>query len=141
MLTEKKRRAVELLFEHTEGEVAKKLKIGLETLVQWIEELEFREALNGHMKGYQRSTTRLLSRLYLECCRELNVIIHDRDDKSRHKVALDLLKAGGILREGPLEERPEEESVDEIIARLHMEGEQEERARKEAEEEEAEETR
>ena len=138
MLTEKKRRAVELLFEDTEAEVAKKLKISLETLVQWIEELEFREALNGHMKGYQRSTTRLLSRLYLECCRELNAIIHDKEDKTRHRVALDLLKAGGLLREGPLEERPEEESVDEIIARLTMESEQEERARKQAEEEEAE---
>ena len=139
MLTEKKRRAVELLFEHTEGEVAKRLKTSLDTLVSWIEELEFREAVNGHMKGYQRSTTRLLSRLYLECCRELSVIIHDKEDKNRHRVALDLLKAGGILREGPLEERPEEESVDEIIARLHMEGEQEERAKKEAEQEMSEE--
>ena len=138
MLTEKKRRAVELLFEDTEAEVAKKLKISLETLVQWIEELEFREALNGQIKGYQRSTTRLLSRLYLECCRELSVIIHDKEDKNRHRVAVDLLKAGGILREGPLEERPEEESVDEIIARLTWESEQEERARKRAEEEEAE---
>ena len=136
MLSEKKRRAVELLFEDTEGEVAKKLKVSLETLVQWIEELEFREALNGQMKGHKRSTTRMLSLLYMECIRELGRIIHDKEDKTRHKVALDLLKAGGLLREGPLEERPEEESVDEIIARLHMEGEQEERARQRAEAEE-----
>ena len=47
MLSEKKKRAVELLFEDTEGEVAKKLKVSLETLAHWIEELEFREALNG----------------------------------------------------------------------------------------------
>lgn len=139
MLSEKKRRAAELLFEDTETEVAKKVKVSLDTLVHWIEELEFREMLNGQMKGYQRATNRLLSRLYVECCRELNHIIHDREDKSRHKVALDLLKAGGILREGPLEERPEEESVDEIIARLSMEGEERERVKKQAEAEEKEE--
>ena len=139
MLSEKKRRAVDLLFEQTEGEVAKKLKVSLETLVHWIEELEFREAVNGQMKGHKRSTTRMLSLLYMECCRELSRIIHDKEDKTRHKVALDLLKAGGIFGDGPLEERPEEESVDEIIARLTMESEQEERAKKQAEEEENEE--
>lgn len=102
MLNERKRKAVELLFEDTEAEVAKKLKIGLETLAHWIEELEFREALNLHMKGYQRTTARMLTLLYLECCRELREIVHDKDDKSRYKVAVDILKAGGVLKDGPL---------------------------------------
>ena len=104
MLSEKKRRAVDLLFEHTEGEVAKKLKVSLETLAQWIEEMEFREALNFQMKGYQRTTSRMLALLYLECCRELRAIIHDKEDKNRHRVAVDLLKAGGVLKEGELSE-------------------------------------
>ena len=122
MLSEKKRHAVELLFEETEGEVAKKLKVSLETLVHWIEELEFRDAINGQMKGYQRSTTRMLSLLYLECCRELGRIIHDKEDKTRHKVALDLLKAGGILREGPLIEG-DDDPVADMLRRMEEEDE------------------
>ena len=125
MLSEKKRRAVDLLFEDTEGEVAKKLRVSLETLVHWIEELEFRDAINGQMKGYQRSTTRLLSLLYLECCRELGRIIHDKEDKNRHKVALDLLKAGGILREGPLVEG-DDDPIGDLVRRLEEEDEVEE---------------
>lgn len=104
VLSDKKRKAVELLFESTEGEVAKKLKVSLETLAHWIEEMEFREALNFQMKGYQRTTTRMLSLLYLEACQELRGIIHDRDDKNRHRVAVDVLKAGGVLKDGTLEE-------------------------------------
>ena len=102
MLSEKKRKAVEMLFEDTEAEVARKLKINLETLTQWVEELEFRQAVGLHMKGYQRATGRMLSVLYWLCCRELKAMVQDKEDKSRYKVAVDLLKAGGVLKEGAL---------------------------------------
>jgi hypothetical protein len=116
MLTEKKRRAVELLFECTEAEVARKLRISRRTLESWIGELEFRQAINGQINGNRRATVRMLSLLYLDSCRELSAIVHDKDDKTRHRVAVDILRASGLLKEGPEEE--DGDGIEELLARL-----------------------
>ena len=124
MLTEKKRRAVEMLFESTEGEVATRLRISRQTLEHWIEELEFRQSIYGTMKGYRRATARMLSLLYLDACRELSAIIHDKEDKTRHRVAVDILKASGMLREDPLESE-DYDPIGDLVERLSQEDESE----------------
>ena len=117
MLSEKKRRAVELLFEGTEAEAAVKLRVSRQTLEEWMEEREFQQAIRRHATANRRATSRMLSSLYLEACRELNVVIHERDDRNRHRAMVDILKAGGLLKEGPVEEE-EIETVDEVLARF-----------------------
>jgi hypothetical protein len=117
MLTEKKRRAVELLFEGTEAEAAVKLRISRQTLEEWMEDREFRQAIRRYSAANRRATSRMLSSLYLEACRELNVVIHERDDRNRHRAMVDILKAGGLLKDGPVEEE-EYETVDEMLERI-----------------------
>jgi hypothetical protein len=125
MLTEKKRRAVELLFEGTEAEAAVKLRVSRQTLEEWMEEREFQQAVSRYARATRRATSRMLSSLYLEACRELNVVIHERDDRNRHKAMVDILKAGGLLKEGPVDEE-EIDTIDEILARYGEESEEEE---------------
>ena len=126
MLTEKKRRAVELLFEGTEAEAAVKLRISRQTLEEWLEEREFRQAIRRYSAANRRATSRMLSSLYLEACRELNVVIHEREDRNRHRAMVDILKAGGLLKEGPVEEDEEPGYVDRLLDRLAEAHEEEE---------------
>jgi len=127
MLSQKKRRAVELLFEGTEAEAAVKLRISRQMLEEWMEDREFQQAVSRHARATRRATSRMLSSLYLEACRELNVVIHERDDRYRHRAMVDILKAGGLLKDGPVEEEDEEPGyVDRLLDRLAEEQEEEE---------------
>lgn len=104
MLTEKKRRAVDMLFEESEAAVAEKLKITRAVLKEWIAEIEFQEALGDEMRANRQSSARLLSRLYLNACKELDQIIHEKEDKNRHRIIVELLKVSGLLKESMLDE-------------------------------------
>ena len=126
MLTEKKRRAVELLFEGTEAEAAVKLRISRQTLEEWMEDREFQQAVSRYARANRRATSRMLSSLYLEACRELNVVIHEREDRNRHRAMVDILKAGGLLKDEPVDEDEEPGYVDRLLDRLAEEQEEEE---------------
>ena len=118
MLAEKKRRAVELLFDFTEAEVAKKLRVGREVLEEWFEDVEFRQAINIELRGCRRSAVRVLAKLYLNATMELNEIIHEKEDRGRYRTIVDILKASGLLKGGVMEEEEEPSYVDRLLHRL-----------------------
>ena len=98
MLNDKKQKAVELLFEFTEAEVAAKLKISRKMLREWMNELEFQQAIGEEIRANRQASVRKLSRLYLDACKEINEIIHEKEDKNRHRVIVDILKVSGLLK-------------------------------------------
>jgi hypothetical protein len=104
MLSTNQIKAVELLFELPCGEIAAKLRIKPETLDAWMQDPEFKQALQDQIKENRQATVRILSRLYLDTCREISTLIHSDDDKNKPKVMLDLLKASGLLKEMGLEQ-------------------------------------
>ena len=104
MLTIKQKRAVKLLFELTDVEVAEKLKIARETVEEWKRSPEFVEAVQQRLKDNRQAAIRILSRLYLDACRELDAILRSDDDKNKHRVIMELLKASGLLKELGIDE-------------------------------------
>lgn len=104
MLSEKKRKAVELLFECLEGDVLTKLRLSKQMLDTWSEDWEFKDAIAAQVKSNRRTAVRLLSKLYLDAVLELREIITEKEDKNRHKVIVDVLKASGLLIPGSMED-------------------------------------
>ena len=126
MLSEKKQKAVELLFEFTEAEVAAKLKINRKMLREWMNELEFQQAIGEEIRANRQASVRKLSRLYLDACKEINEIIHEKEDKNRHRVIVDILKVSGLLKASTEEEAGGGgETIDMILARIAAEDEKE----------------
>ncbi len=123
MLSTNQTKAVELLFELTGDEVAEKLRIKRETLEAWMQDPEFREALQETQRQNRQAVVRMLSRLYLDTCREISALIHSDDDKNKPKVMLDLLKASGLLKEIGIEE--EGDPIAAILAGLSDDNESE----------------
>lgn len=132
MLGEKKRRAVELLFDHTEPEVAKKLRIGREELEEWFADMKFREAINTELRGYRRSSVRMLAKLYLNATMELGEIIRGKEDNGRYKIIVDILKASGVLKASRIEEEESDDPVAAILRKYSGDDEQEETGEGEA---------
>ena len=126
VLTEKQRRAVELLFEHKEAEVAKKLRISRETLEMWFSDVKFRQAINVELRGCRRASVRMLAKLYLNATMQLDEMIHEKEIGNRHKVIVDILKASGLLKGGVVEEEDEPGYVERLIERLQNEEDEEE---------------
>ena len=127
MLNDKKRRAVELLFEFTEAEVAAKLRINRQTLREWMNELEFQQAIGEEIRANRQTSVRRLSRLYLDACKEINEIIHEKEDKNRHRVIVDILKVSGLLKASTEEDAAGGlDSVQALVAQLADEDEEEE---------------
>lgn len=104
MLSERKQRAVALLFEYSEVEVAERLKITQRMLREWMAEMEFQTAIGDEMRSNRQTSVRRLSRLYVDACQELFEIIHEKEDKNRHRVIVDILKVSGLLKDSMLEE-------------------------------------
>ena len=125
MLSSTQSRAVELLFEFTDAEVAAKLRIKRETLEAWKQKPEFVQAVQERLKENRQAAVRILSRVYLDACREIEALVRSDDDKNKHKVIVDILKASGLLKELGAEET---DYVDTLLRRLadEPEGEEEE---------------
>lgn len=119
MLSNNQATAVELLFEHADAEVAAKLKIKRETLESWMQDPEFQQAVQDRLKKNRQATVRLLSRVYLNACREIDALIRS-DDKTKHKVMVDILKASGLLKETPDEEP--DDMISALIRELSEDG-------------------
>jgi len=115
MLTETQTKAVEMLFELTDDEVARRLKIRQKTLEAWKRDPEFAQALRRQLIENRRAAARILSRLYVEASRELEALIHSDDDKNKPKAIIELLKVSGLFKELGLEE---EDDVGGLLERL-----------------------
>ena len=104
MLGIKQKRAVALLFEMTEAEVAKTLRISRATLDAWKAKPEFVEAVQQHLKDNRQASIRMLSRINLDACREAEAMLRSDDDKNKPRLIMDLLKASGLTKEAGFEE-------------------------------------
>ncbi len=97
MLSQKMLKAAELLFRHTDEEVARKLKISRATLDTWKRDPEFAQALCDFVRDNRLTAIRFISKRVVEAAQELEAMIRSADEKVRHKVIIDLLKASGLL--------------------------------------------
>ncbi len=97
MLDPKQRRAVALLFQSTDEEVIRKLKINRETLDEWKRDPQFAQALCDFVRDNRLTAIRFISKRVVEAAQELEAMIKTADEKVRHKVIIDLLKASGLL--------------------------------------------
>lgn len=118
MLTQVQARAVGLLFELTDEEIIRKLRIRRQTLEAWKRDPEFMEAVRLLLKDNRRTSVRLLSRLYLDACRELQAILRSDDHKDKPKLIIETLKASGLFKELGLEEG---DYVGNLLDRLNSE--------------------
>jgi len=97
MLDQKQRKAVSLLFQCTDEEVIRKLKINRETLDEWKRDPQFAQALCDFVRDNRLTAIRFISKRVVEAAQELEAMIKNADEKVRHKVIIDLLKASGLL--------------------------------------------
>ena len=115
MLTKTQMKAVGMLFELTDEEIIRKLKIKREKLDSWKRDPEFAEALRNRLKENRRTAGRILSRLYVEASRELEALILSDDEKNKPKAIIEVLKVSGLFKELGLEEG---DSVENLLERL-----------------------
>lgn len=104
MLTDSQNKSVKLLFQLTDAEVARKLKISQKTLETWKSDPEFSQAIKRQLVENRRSAVRMLSRLYTDACKELDTILKSDDHKDKPKVIIEILKASGLFKELGLED-------------------------------------
>jgi len=97
MLDNKQRKAVALLFQFTDDEVIRKVKIDRQTLDEWKRDPEFAQALCEFVRDNRLTAIRFISKRVVEAAQELEAMIKTADEKVRHKVIIDLLKASGLL--------------------------------------------
>ena len=115
MLNDKQTKAVGMLFEMTDEEVIRSLRIKRETLEAWKSEPEFAETLRNRLKENRRTAARILSRLYVEASRELEALIRSDDEKNKPKAIIEVLKVSGLFKELGLEEG---DSIGALLERL-----------------------
>ena len=120
MLTSTQIKAVDLLFQVTDKEAARKLKIKKETLEAWMRDPEVAQAIRDEMKSNRQAAVRKLSRLYLDACRELEAALNAEDGKDKAKVAIEILKASGLFKD----EMEDDDPIGDLIERLSEESEQ-----------------
>lgn len=97
MLDPRQRRAVALLFQSTDEEVIRKLKINRQLLDEWKRDPQFAQALCDFVRDNRLTAIRFISKRVVEAAQELEAMIKTADEKVRHKVIIDLLKASGLL--------------------------------------------
>lgn len=118
MLTNTQIKAVDLLFRATDEEAARKLKITKETLEAWKQDPDVAQAVREQLKANRQAIARKLSRMYLDACRELAAALNAEDGKDKAKVAIEILKASGLFKDGGLED---DDPVGDLIDRLSEE--------------------
>lgn len=96
MLSWKQRRAVKLMFQKSDDEVAEEVGVKLKTVARWRRMPEFREALVAEEKLIRASAARIASDASLEAARNLHKIMAEGKDG---KLSLDILKASGAFEE------------------------------------------
>lgn len=117
MLTSTQIKAVDLLFQVTDEEAARKLKIKQETLEAWKRDPELAQAIRDQLKSNRQAAIRKLSKLYLDACRELQAALNAEDGKDKAKVAIEILKASGLFKD----EIEDDDPIGDLIERLSEE--------------------
>ena len=123
MLTNSQAKAAKMLFVCTEEEVARKLRVKEETLEGWKADAEFTDALFGREKENRAAARRMLSKICVDACRELDALINSDDEKNKPKAIIEVLKASGLFKELDDED---DDFVDSLVARLAEENEEQE---------------
>lgn len=99
MLSKMQKKAVGLLFEKSDAEVAARLKIKQSELDAWKSDPEFVQALCDRLRENRRVASRILSRICVDACRELQALIGSDDDKNKPKAIIEVLKASGLFKD------------------------------------------
>ncbi|MHB1000133.1 MAG: hypothetical protein ACYC27_12885 [Armatimonadota bacterium] len=120
MLTNTQNRAVNMMFDSTEEEVARQLRIRKETLDLWKDNPDFTRKLSMKQRENRESARRILSRICVDACRELESLIKSDDSKDKPKAIIEVLKASGIFKELGAEEV---DGMSELLGRLADESE------------------
>ena len=118
MLTNTQCKAVDMLFEFTDGEAARLLRVKKETIEAWKQNPEFQQALRNRLMENRRTAARILSRLYVEASKELEALIRSNDDKNKPRAIIEVLKGGGLFKELGMEEG---DGIGNLIERLSEE--------------------
>lgn len=118
MLDQKRRRAAALLFEFTDEEVIRKLRINRETFEEWKRDPEFARVLCDFVRENRLAAIRFISMRVVEAAQELKAMIEASDEKVRHKVIIDLLKASGLLSAEHSEGDEEGDGFEAVLKRI-----------------------
>lgn len=116
MLTFKQRKAVRLMFQTSEEDVARELGVRVETISSWWKIPEFREALAAEARVIRSTAARIASEASLAAAKNLYKILSEGKDG---KLLLDTLKASGAF--DAVVESPEE-SLEEIVRQVAGDG-------------------
>ena len=120
MLTGNQIKAVDLLFQVTDEEAARKLKIKQETLQAWKLDPEVAQAIRDQLKSNRHEAVRRLSRIYLDACRELTAALNAEEGKDKAKVAIEILKASGLFKD----EIEDDDPIGDLIEKMNQEDEE-----------------
>jgi hypothetical protein len=97
MLSNRQRKAVRLLFEMPDDQVAEELGIQTRTLRRWKGQREFIEAVVGKGRESQESIRRIASNVVIHGATRLREALVMEDRKADLKVLCDLVKSTGVL--------------------------------------------
>ena len=109
MLSRKQSKAVKLLFQKTEEEVAAEIDVKLEMIEKWKSIPEFRKALIEEGQAIRAAAARITSEASLTAARNLRRLLSDAKDG---KLALETLKASGAFEE---KKTDKEEALDGVL--------------------------
>jgi hypothetical protein len=115
MLTAKQKKAVRLMFQMTDDEVAREVGVTPETVALWRRRLEFAEALASEERAIRAAASRIAAGASLEAARRLRHTLEHGGDKA----LLDVLKASGAFQERA---ESAEEAIEAVIAQSVREG-------------------
>ena len=108
MLSRRQLRAVKRLFQKSEEEVAAEIGVKAETIVIWLQSLEFRKALIAEGRTIRAAAARITTDVSLSAAKNLQKQLSDAKDG---KLALDILKASGAFEEQKEDEEDPLESI------------------------------
>ncbi|MEN6372313.1 MAG: hypothetical protein ABFD64_09910 [Armatimonadota bacterium] len=109
MLSKKQRKAIKLMFQKPDEEVAAEVGVSIETIAKWRLFKEFQKALAAEERVIRAAAARITSDASLVAAKNLHSLLSKSADG---KLSLDTLKASGAFAE-----RGEEagETLEEII--------------------------
>lgn len=112
MLSWRQRKAIKLMFQMTDEEVAREVGIRTKTLAAWRRSPEFREALVAEVRAVRAATARIASQATLAAAKNLHKVLAEGKDS---KILLDALKASGAF-EG--QEDLSEDALEDIVRQV-----------------------
>jgi len=94
MLSESQCKAIRLMFDKPDEDVAAEIEVSPDTISEWKQDPEFRQALSLAERAIKSTTARLASAAVLIAAMNLKAALRDNKD---NKLALDTLKSSGAF--------------------------------------------